>query len=202
MRGSGGGEGEALDSRNRLGDARGAGALGLPLLRPEGRVAVSCPKIVPITVKAARRFISETHRHLPRVQGALFAVGVEFGGEVIAVGTAGNPWRVWQGTGRIVITRVAVAKNVPWNNPDHAAPFCTMIYGALCRAARALGYREAWTYTLPEELGTSLRAAGFADMGWTDGGEHDRPSRPRAPAMRPEPKRRWMRQLAQPQEDK
>lgn len=71
-----------------------------------------------------------------------------------------------------------------------------MLYGALCRAAQALGYREAWTYTLPHEKGRSLKAAGFIDMGLTDGGEHCRPSRYRNPAKHPEPKRRWLRQLA------
>lgn len=59
----------------------------------------------------------------------------------------------------------------------------------------ALGYREVWTYTLPWEGGRSLRAAGFKDMGLSAGGEHDRPSRRRAPAKHPEPKRRWLRVL-------
>jgi hypothetical protein len=71
-----------------------------------------------------------------------------------------------------------------------------MIYGSLCRAAKALGYREAWTYTLPEEPGTSLRAAGFEEMGLTKASEtYSRPSRSRRPAVRPEAKRRWMRIL-------
>jgi hypothetical protein len=73
-----------------------------------------------------------------------------------------------------------------------------MIYGALCRAALSLGYREAWTYTLPEESGASLKAAGFEDMGLTTGGEHDRPNqakRRRRPAEQPSAKRRWRRIL-------
>jgi hypothetical protein len=40
------------------------------------------------------------------------------------------------------------------------------------------------------EPGTSLIAAGFVDMGMTDGGDHGRIKRPRKPAVRPEPKRR------------
>jgi len=36
-----------------------------------------------------------------------------------------------------------------------------MLYGALIRAAWALGYDRVLTYTLPEESGTSLRAAGW-----------------------------------------
>ena len=85
-----------------------------------------------------------------------------------------------------MITRVAT---------DGVRDGCSELYGAICRAAKALGYSEVWTYTLPEEPGTSLRAAGFTDMGQTKGGEYDRPSRRRAPAVRPEPKRRWRRIL-------
>lgn len=36
-----------------------------------------------------------------------------------------------------------------------------MLYGASARAAKALGYRRAYTYTLAEESGASLRAAGW-----------------------------------------
>jgi hypothetical protein len=143
-------------------------------------------EIVPMSVKAALKLVKKWHRHLPELQGGMFAVGISEAGELRGVAVAGNPCREWQGTGRIYITRVAV---------DQLANGCSMAYGALCRAAKALGYREAWTYTLPEEPGTSLRAAGFEDMGMTDGGEHDRPSRRRAPAVRSEPKRRWRRRL-------
>lgn len=112
---------------------------------------------------------------------------IDSSGECLGVGVFGNPPRVWQGTGRGVITRCAT---------EGAENACSMIYGALCRATKALGYREAWTYTLPEEPGTSLRAAGFMDMGLTAGGEWDCPSRPRKAAVRSEPKRRWLRRLA------
>lgn len=144
-------------------------------------------KIVPITVKAARKLVASWHRHLPKLQGGLFASAVAEGGEIRGVAVAGNPCREWQGTGKVYITRVAV---------DGLHNGCSMLYGSICRAAKALGYDEAWTYTLPEEPGTSLRAAGFEDMGLTDGGEHDRPSRRRAPAVRPDRKRRWRRRLA------
>ena len=143
--------------------------------------------LAPITVKKALALVHQWHRHLPDLQGGLFAVQVIDGEKAVGVGIAGNPSRVWQGTGRIVISRVAT---------EGFENACSMIYGALCRTAKALGYREAWTYTLPEEPGTSLRAAGFMDMGMTDGGEYDRPARARRPAKRPDKKRRWMRKLA------
>lgn len=141
-------------------------------------------RIADCTVSEARRIVKQWHRHLPGIQGGLFAVKiVDDSGNVLGCAVAGNPPRVWQGTGRLVISRVAVAEGTPNG--------CSMLYGALVRAARALGWREVWTYTLPEEPGTSLRAAGFRDMGLTAGGEHSRVKRPRRPAVRPEPKRRW-----------
>ena len=122
--------------------------------------------------------------------GGRFAAAVlDSSGELRGIGMVGNGPRVWEGPGKMVISRVAT---------DGVLNGCSMLYGALCRAGKALGYTEAWTYTLPEEPGTSLRAAGFEDMGLTEGGEHDRPNQPkrrREPAERPEPKRRWRRIL-------
>lgn len=146
-------------------------------------------RLAPITLKAALKQVRAWHRHLPELQGGMFAVQVvNADGVCLGVGIAGNPPRVWQGQGRLVISRVAT---------EGAENACSMIYGALARAAKALGYREVWTYTLPDEPGTSLRAAGFVDAGMTRGGEWARPSRARAPARRPEAKRRWVRMLTQ-----
>lgn len=144
-------------------------------------------EIVPMTVKAIRRQVKAWHRHLPDVQGGLFGAGLAVDGELRGVGLAGNPPRMWQGTGRIVLSRIAVE--------DEIKNGCSKLYGSLCRASKALGYLEAWTYTLPHEPGTSLIAAGFEDMGLTDGGEWDRPSRPRQLQLHPEQKRRWRRIL-------
>lgn len=141
----------------------------------------------PCAVKEAQRLVRQWHRHLPNVQGGLFAAAIAAGDSIVGVGIAGNPCRVWQGTGRIYILRIAVRGRIPNG--------CSMLYGALARAAKALGYTEVWTYTLPDEPGTSLRAAGFEYMGETDGGEWNRPERPRQMALHPEPKRRWRRRL-------
>lgn len=144
--------------------------------------------IVPCTVKAAMRWVREVHRHLPELQGGLFAAAVEIENEIAGVGIAGNPCRVWQTQRKIYLSRIATVGR------ENA---CSALYGALCRAAKALGYREAWTYTLPEEDGTSLRAAGFIDMGMTKGGSYDRPCRERNEPVRGDPKRRWVRRLSE-----
>jgi hypothetical protein len=130
---------------------------------------------------------------LPKLQGGLFAAGVEYWGELVGVGIAGNPARKWQGTGRFVISRVAVVEVEPMLN-GHTAPLCSMLYGALCRAGKALGYQEAWTYTLDSEAGVSLRAAGFEYMGESRGarGFENRPGRV---TIEPGPKGRWRRVL-------
>jgi hypothetical protein len=144
--------------------------------------------LVPCTVKAAIRWVSEHHRHLRReLAGARFGVALaDQAGTWVGVALVTSGPRVWESSGRCNIARVCTtgAKNA-----------CSRLYGAICRAAAALGYIEAWTYTLPEESGISLRASGFEDMGITSGGEHSRLNRIRRPAERPEPKRRWRRVL-------
>lgn len=144
-------------------------------------------QIVPMTVKAATYVVRQWHRHLPDIQGGLFACGVIADGDLVGVAIAGNPARRWQGTARLVISRVAT---------DETRNACSKLYGAICRAAEALGYREVWTYTLPEESTESIRGAGFEDMGITnDNDDGNRPSRPRRSQRRPEAKRRWRRVL-------
>lgn len=150
------------------------------------RLSAARGVVVPCTVKAAMKWVRETHRHLPKIQGGLFAAAWELQGEIVGVAIAGNPSRVWQQERKIVISRVATigAENA-----------CSALYGSLCRAAKALGYVEAWTYTLPEEDGASLRAAGFEFMGHTRGGSYDRPCRHRDAPVNGEPKGRWRRSL-------
>lgn len=151
-------------------------------------------RLAPVTGRDGRAWVSNVHRHLPRVHGALFAVAAELDGRRVGVARAGNPPRVWLGTGRFVITRCAVLPDLPGVG-NHAAPVCSMLYGALCRAGRALGYVEAWTYTLPDEDGRSIRAAGFEYMGETRAEEWDRPGRARPEAVDPRAKGRWRRML-------
>lgn len=55
--------------------------------------------VVPITVKAALRYVKQWHRHLPNLQGGLFAAAIAEGSEIVGVGIAGNPAQEWQGTG-------------------------------------------------------------------------------------------------------
>lgn len=125
--------------------------------------------LVPITLRAAKAFVDEHHRHNSSPRGWKFGVGLEIDGQLIGVGIAGRPVaRMLDDGTTLEITRVCTlgAKNAN-----------SMIYGALIRAGKALGYQRFVTYTLPEESGSSLAAVGFQKMGKSAGGEWSRPSR-------------------------
>lgn len=149
----------------------------------EGRAVV---RVRPVSLNAARSWIAECHRHLRRpVTGWLFGVEIlSDDGERIGVACAGRPAsRMLQDGETCEITRVAVVEG-------HRNA-CSFAYGALRRAAAALGYARVVTYTLADEPGSSLRAAGFVDCGPAGGGEADRPSRRRGPVEQSGMKRRW-----------
>lgn len=107
----------------------------------------------PVTLAEARRFVGEHHRHNLPPRGWLFGVGIEVYGELVGVAVAGRPVARALDDGLTVeITRACTLGHGNANS---------MLYGALRRAAKALGYRRVYTYTLAEESGCSLRAAGF-----------------------------------------
>lgn len=143
-----------------------------------------------------QRFVAEHHRHNEPPVGHKFSIGLE-NGTLRAVVIAGRPVGRGNDDGRTIeLLRVTTLgdKNA-----------CSRLYGAACRAAAAMGYHRAVTYTLEDEDGASLRAAGFIYEGATKGGEwtpmegltrsaqklrlFDDPKMPTGP------KGRWTRQL-------
>jgi hypothetical protein len=126
-------------------------------------------EIHPITATEARRFINEHHRHneAPQAVAVSFAVGLHDGQQIVGVATAGRPVaRALCDGFTLEINRTCLSGEVGNGN--------SRLYGAICRAAKALGYRKVITYTLHDESGASLKAAGFervADIGarsWRD----------------------------------
>lgn len=136
----------------------------------------------PCTVRRALPFVARVHRRLPKVQGAMWAVGVYAQGDLVGVALVGHPARELMDD-TLSVLRVAVIEGVPNG--------CSMLYGACSRAARAMGAENLVTYTHGDEHGTSLKAAGWIHGGMTDGDEWHRPSRQRALALDPTPKHRW-----------
>lgn len=108
---------------------------------------------VPVTRDEALAFIARHHRHAGRPVGYRFAIGVQAGDRLVGVATAGRPVaRMLDDRLTVEVTRVCT---------DGTPNACSMLYAACWRAARALGYRRAVTYTLASEPGTCLRAAGW-----------------------------------------
>ena len=143
-------------------------------------------EVRPISLNAAREWISSCHRHLRRpVTGWLFGVEILREGKRIGVACAARPSaRMLQDGLTCEVSRVAVLEG------ERNA--CSFAYGALRRAACALGYQRIVTYTMKDESGASLRGAGFIDEGEAGGGEASRPSRKRNPVEQSGLKRRWV----------
>lgn len=144
----------------------------------------------PTTLRAARQWVEDYHRHNVPPRGWKFGVAAFDGEKQVGVGIAGRPVaRALDDGTTIEVLRVCT---------DGTRNACSLLYGALARAAKALGYRKIITYTLQSEPGDSLRASAFVEadrLRARDGG-WDTPSRPRDSSLTPnEAKIRWEREL-------
>lgn len=110
--------------------------------------------ITPITLKTARDFVAQHHRHNKPPVGHKFSIGLcGDDGQLIGVATAGRPIaRHFDDGVTLEINRTCTTGE---RNANSA------LYGAVWRAARAMGYVRCITYTQADESGASLRAAGF-----------------------------------------
>ena len=130
--------------------------------------------LVPISEEALKDAVTRWHRHNGTTFiGTMLRVGAATDdGTLVAVGCAGRPTaRAFDDGATLEVWRVA---------SDGTRNATSMLYGALARAAFALGYWRIITYTQADESGASLRAAGWkviaqrkARRGWHT------PSRPR-----------------------
>lgn len=128
-------------------------------------------ELVPINLADANAFVKAHHRHHKPVVGAKFCVSVQNGEGICGVAIAGRPVARALDDGRTLeVTRVAT---------DGARNACSMLYGAILRAAKALGYRRVVTYTLANESGSSLKACGWKESARVRGRSWSCPSRPR-----------------------
>src|SRR4051812_27451466 len=106
-------------------------------------------RLAPVDLDDANAYVARFHRHSKPVRGQKFSVSVIVDHGVRGVAISGRPIaRALQDGKTIEIYRVCT---------DGARNACTKLYGACCRAAAALGYLLAITYTLASETGASLR---------------------------------------------
>src|SRR5438128_1978674 len=107
--------------------------------------------LIPLTLAAANAFVGAHHRHHRPIQGHKFSLGAGKDGQLVGVAIVGRPVSRMRDDGlTLEVTRLCVlpgTKNA-----------CSFLYGAVARAAFALGYHRIGTYILASEPGTSLRA--------------------------------------------
>jgi len=119
--------------------------------------------IIPISIAKANEVVRSLHRHNKPVRIARFACAcADEAGAIHGAAIVGSPSAKPLCDGfTIEVLRVAT---------DGTRNACSMLYAACIRAAKALGYRKAITYTLRSESGASLRAVGFVMETDTAGG--------------------------------
>ncbi len=142
--------------------------------------------IVPMELVDANAFVARHHRHSRPVRGHKFSIGVaDANGTVAGVAIVGRPVSRGLDDGwTLEITRVAT---------DGTRNACSLLEGAACRAAFAIGYRRVVTYTRKSETGASLRGAGFRQVAEVRARDWSTPSRPRVRRGTLEDKWRWER---------
>lgn len=145
-------------------------------------------RIVPVTFRFAKAFISAHHRHNPNIVGCKFSIGLfdENVGGVVGVAVCGRPVSRYLDDGETLeINRVCTTgtKNA-----------CSMLYGACCRIAREMGYKKVITYTLESESGASVKASNFICDGKA-GGTHWTGIRNRGQNIPSEMKVRWHKDI-------
>ena len=120
-------------------------------------------EIRPITLRAANDYVAARHRHNGKTTGHKWSVAVYDGETLCGVAIAGRPIARKLDDGlTIEIRRVCT---------DGTRNACSILYGACCRVAKAMGYKHLVTYTRQSENGASLRAAGWKYDG-PAGGTH------------------------------
>ena len=111
-------------------------------------------RVIPVTFDEARRFVAAFHRHHGPPAACRITCGVaDEAGILRGVAIAGYP------VARVLHDRLTL--EVTRTCTDGTPNANSMLYAAIWRAARALGYTRLLTYTQDGESGSSLRAAGW-----------------------------------------
>ena len=143
-------------------------------------------ELVPITLGEANEFVRCFHRHHKPVVGHKFSIGLsesKSAESVVGVCIVGRPVSRHLDNGwTLEVTRCCT---------DGTKNACSMLYGAAWRAAKAIGYKRLITYTLRDEGGVSLYAAGWRCVGEAGGGNWNVRSRPRVDSVHPQRKLKW-----------
>lgn len=128
-------------------------------------------ELVPINFDEACEFVKQYHRHHKPPVGHKFSIGLSDGEKIIGVVMVGRPVARRLDNGMTLeVNRLAT---------DGTKNACSKLYAAAWRAAKAMGYKLLITYILDTEPGTSLKAAGWKEIGRAGGLSWNVKSRPR-----------------------
>mgnify|MGYP006280818951 CR=1 FL=1 len=141
---------------------------------------------MPITLKAANKYVAERHRHHKPSIGHKFSIGLMKNNILVGVAICGRPVARGSDNGlTLEVSRLCT---------DGTENACSKLYGACARIAKEMGYTKIQTYILDEELGTSLRASGWKIEATTSGGQWTHTDgKPRRTDQPISPKQRWAR---------
>ena len=145
-------------------------------------------KIIPLELSEANALVKQWHRHHKRVQGHRFSLGVmDLKSErVVGAAIIGRPVaRLVNHRTTLEVTRLVT---------DGTKNACSILYAAAARVAKEMGYEKIQTYILEEELGTSLRAAGWSFEKIAGGGSWVREHRSRRTDQPMGAKQLWSKQ--------
>jgi hypothetical protein len=147
------------------------------------------PRVVPVTLRQARAFVQEHHRHNAPPVGWRFGAGLANGQDLVAVVVVGRPVaRALDPRSVVEITRMCAADTpLAWNA-------CSQLMAWAAKEARRRGFRKLITYTRADEDGTSLKAGGWKLDGHVRARQWSCASRPRA-AGQAIAKVRWAKEL-------
>ena len=113
--------------------------------------------VTPINLDEANAFVAVHHRHHKPVPGAKFCIAVSEGEQVRGVAIVGRPVARMSDNGyTLEVNRLCT---------DGTKNAVSKLRGAICRVGFGLGYKRIITYTLPNEGGGSMRAAGWRLIG-------------------------------------
>lgn len=182
-----------LNVRRKFGDfVLAESDYGWRLYKVDGQsgVLITAYRVCPITLKEASAYVKKYHRHNSGPKFHKFSISLRVDGEPEPVGVviASTPKARWQMDGSTLEINRCCSDSRYFN-------VCSKLYGLAIRAGRNLGYSRFLSYTLPEESGASLKAAGFHLEGMTAVSKNgwDCPSRPRLLEKYPEgSKLRWV----------
>lgn len=119
---------------------------------------------IPLELAEANALVASWHRHHKPTVGHRFSIGaIDEDGVLHGAAIVGRPVaRKINQRDVVEVTRLV---------SDGSKNTCSLLYAAAARAAAGIGFRKIQTYILDEELGTSLRAAGWSYEGQAGGGD-------------------------------